>query len=514
MRISGFASGMDIDSMVQQMMKAKRIPVDKLGQKKQVLEWQRESYRELNAKMVNFRNNKLFNYNKVSTFSQVKSEVTGDTTAVSAKAVGNAVNGTMTIKVIDLAKPCNNTGSDIRSTGKSIDVTKILMDQKANFSAEGESVITNGMDISFKINGKQVNIDPNTMSMNDVISAINSQTDVQAVYDEGTGKVLLSTKETGKNSKIEITDDTQGFMSNVLKITNSSATGDDASFELNGLLTTRPSNSFTINGVEIKLNAKSTTSTTTITTSKDVDKIVNDIKDFINEYNDLIKLLNEKTKETRYRDFKPLTDDQRKELKESEITNWEAKAKSGLLAGDSILTKVLADMRLSIASEVSSTGNIKQIAAVGIETGTYKEVGKLYLKNEDKLRDALANDPDSVIALFTSNPPPTTDANGESVPPAHKALGIFQRLYNDVKTALDEMNKKAGTSSYSTSLSDTLNPESTIGKSIKALTDKMRTQNDNLKMLETRYYRQFTAMEVAMNKFNSQSASLFGMTNS
>lgn len=510
MRISGFSSGMDIDSMVKEMMTARRIPVNVLGQKKQVLEWQRESYQELNLKISNFRNNKLFNYNKTSTFAQVKSSLSGDTNAVTAKALGNAVAGTMTIKVIDLAQSGSNTGGDIRKAGQSIDITKTLMDQKANFSATGETAITSAP-MSFKINGKEINVDPTTMSMNDVIGAINSQTDVQAVYDEGTGRVLLSTKNTGASAKVVITNDTKGFMTNVFKADPLGKDGKDAKLELNGVVTTRSSNSFAINGVDIKLNAVSTTATT-ISTSKDLDKIVDDIKGFINEYNDLIKLLNDKTRETRYRDYQPLTDDQRKDMKESEITQWEAKAKSGLLARDGILTKALSDMRFSIAGEVSTTGNtsIKQLAALGIETGSYTELGKLNLKSEDKLREALTTNPDAVIALFTSNPPPTV-VNGVEVPPEHKKVGIFQRLYNDLKGALDGIKEKAGTSAYSTSIKENLNPDSIMGKAIKALTDKIRTQNENLKMLETRYYRQFTAMEVAMNKFNSQSSSLSGM---
>lgn len=66
MRISGLASGMDIDTLVQQMMKAKRVPLDKLNQQKQVLEWKRDNYRAINSQLVDFRNNKLFNYKKAN----------------------------------------------------------------------------------------------------------------------------------------------------------------------------------------------------------------------------------------------------------------------------------------------------------------------------------------------------------------------------------------------------------------------------------------------------------------
>ena len=55
MRISGLASGMDIDSIVSDMMKIKKMPLDKLKQEKQVMEWQRDDYREMNTLLLNFR---------------------------------------------------------------------------------------------------------------------------------------------------------------------------------------------------------------------------------------------------------------------------------------------------------------------------------------------------------------------------------------------------------------------------------------------------------------------------
>ena len=52
MRIGGLASGMDIDQLVGDLMKAERMPLDKLTQKKQYLEWQRDDYREMNKSLL------------------------------------------------------------------------------------------------------------------------------------------------------------------------------------------------------------------------------------------------------------------------------------------------------------------------------------------------------------------------------------------------------------------------------------------------------------------------------
>ena len=48
-RIGGLASGMDIDSIVEKLMQAERMPLNKAFQRKQTLEWQRDAYRNVNV---------------------------------------------------------------------------------------------------------------------------------------------------------------------------------------------------------------------------------------------------------------------------------------------------------------------------------------------------------------------------------------------------------------------------------------------------------------------------------
>ncbi len=56
MRIGGLASGMDIDQIVSDLMRAERIKVDKLYQQKQVMEWQKADYRDINLKLRSLYN--------------------------------------------------------------------------------------------------------------------------------------------------------------------------------------------------------------------------------------------------------------------------------------------------------------------------------------------------------------------------------------------------------------------------------------------------------------------------
>ena len=82
MRVSGFASGMDIDAIVLKMMQAKREPLNKLNQQKTKLEWQQEQYRDINIKLIDFRSNKLSNYGMTGSISAKQINVSGNSTAV------------------------------------------------------------------------------------------------------------------------------------------------------------------------------------------------------------------------------------------------------------------------------------------------------------------------------------------------------------------------------------------------------------------------------------------------
>lgn len=87
MRISGLSSGMDIDAMVKQLMTAAKVPLDKLNQQKQLLEWKREGYRTVSTTLVSF-NEKLSTLNKAEAINSKKATVTGATGVVTAKATG------------------------------------------------------------------------------------------------------------------------------------------------------------------------------------------------------------------------------------------------------------------------------------------------------------------------------------------------------------------------------------------------------------------------------------------
>ncbi|WP_027087244.1 flagellar filament capping protein FliD [Cohnella panacarvi] len=600
MRISGFSSGLDIDSIVKNLLKAQRAPLDKLNQQKTALEWQREQYRDVNIKMVDFRNNKLFNYGLQGTVSAKQVKTSGNTSAVSAKADSNAIAGSMTIEVKQLA-----TSSSIVSTAGvgTVDKNKTL--NQLNGGALNYTAV--GGKVAVTINGQTIQLDETIDTLNTMVAKINANKDmnVTAFIDGTTGKLSLTSKTGGPvpittggtllddfqlggltsssgigavdtavdtladlktSGKLSYTADGLGNVSfsmngsmitvnendtlnDLLNAINSDAgaavtaaidgttgkltiksdgsgsvavsgdlfakfnltgetVGQNAKVVINGIETERASNTFTENGVSITLNTISAGSITTLNVTSDTDKIVDSIKTFIKEYNDLLETVNNKVNEERYRKFSPLTSEQKAEMSEDEIKLWEDKAKSGLLRRDTTLTTMVDNMRLAAMTDITIDGVRVNLASFGIETGEWQQRGKLVIKDEAKLRQAIEANPAQVEQFFTQQ---TTQTDAKlKVSPTNPDNGLFNRLSNTLMTAIEDLSKKAGTSKYSISKDAAFLETSSISELLRSLDTKIYNANDRLNRLEVTYYKQFTAMETAMNRFQSQSSALFG----
>lgn len=122
MRIGGLASGMDIDTMVKDLMKAERIPLDKLKQKKQVLEWQRDDYRSMNTLLLNFRS-ELTTMRLSSTYRARGTTSTAES-KVTATASSAASLASYTIKVDKLATAATKVNTEgISKSNQKVDLS-------------------------------------------------------------------------------------------------------------------------------------------------------------------------------------------------------------------------------------------------------------------------------------------------------------------------------------------------------------------------------------------------------
>lgn len=414
-------------------------------------------------------------------------------TETQTKGLGEAVSASLTLADLqEMTSPLDETATD---------------EEKAKEKALRPAVYV------FSINGKSFSFAKDT-KIEDMITEINNSNDpdkganVTVTLDEATGKLSIQHDTAGGEVKLA------GNSYGLLKLFGGAETytekpgaitktkdGHDAVVFVNGeKLQNTNSNVVTINGVQLTLQEVTVTTTdftsseitgdnrAIINTQTDPDKVLETVKGFIKDYNDLIGKLNAKMDEVRYRDFAPLTDEQKAEMKESEITAWTEKAKSGLFKNNDIIGKVLSDMRSVITEQLGP------LSTLGITTGNYMEKGKLVL-DENKLRTALNNNPQLAIDLFQG-------------PPHAPDQGLFDKLNAKISGALDEISSRAGTNRFSMDLSSTFKEESVMGKKLKQYNDRIFLLQRNLSNLENRYYKQFAAMETAMNRLSTQASSL------
>ncbi|OCA84679.1 flagellar filament capping protein FliD [Bacillus sp. FJAT-27986] len=326
-------------------------------------------------------------------------------------------------------------------------------------------------------------------SLDNVISKVNSsRLGLNMFYDSFTDKISLTRKETGTFAKDlkDIQIDTSS-LAQALQLTSADyQAGANALLKINGLETQRTSNTFAMNGVTFTLKSEFTEAVT-VGINNDTTKVYDNIKGFVDKYNELIATIQGKVSEERNRNYLPLTDDERDSLSEKEVEKWENIAKTGMLRNDSILNGALDSMRGSFYSSVStSTGMYSSLSSIGITTTSdYMAGGKLEI-NETKIKQSLEDDPESVEALFASED------------------GILSKLQNNISAATDQLKARAGTS-LST------NATFTMGRDLTSIDDRISRFEDRLVQVENRYYKQFTAMEKAIQQANSQSGYLSSM---
>ncbi len=359
----------------------------------------------------------------------------------------------------------------------------------ANISAKDE----NGKDVhnNFIFTANQ--------SLNQVFSELNrSSVKVNGFYDEHTGKVNVTRTETGVFNEDGPEISFGGFFKDVLKL-DETQTADsgarNAVFTLNGLETERRSNMFTVSGVTVTLKGLTDTDEViTLGSVTDTDKVFDTIKKFVDEYNELVDFVNGKLTEERYRDYKPLTNEQRESMSDRDIEIWEEKAKSGMLRNDYALRSPFDKMRLDVYSSVNSSldTEFRHLSTIGITTSKdYLERGKLVI-NEDKLREAIEKDPEGVYQMFAA------DGN------TYEEKGIGRRMRDTLDQAITSLAERAG--GFRGKIA---NHQFTLGRELDSINNRITNFEYRLKQVEERYWRQFNAMESAVQRANQQGEMLF-----
>ncbi|CUB13248.1 Flagellar hook-associated protein 2 [Bacillus subtilis] len=489
-RITGLASGMDIDDIVSKLMQTERAPLDKLKQKKQTLEWQRDSYREVNTKIKELQDYMSKNTLTYPSTYQSKTVTSSNESVLTATGSASAPNSSYTVEVASLATAATYKANNY--TG----YTQGDYNLAFNVVAPGETT------------AKTVNISVTSAdTIDNVISKLNSSDlGVSAFKDkiwngtEYVETIAFSSKATGAGGSIQAADSaTADFMSGQLgfsldadnKLT-AYKEGTNAKVTINGFEMEKLTNNFTVNGVTYSIkNTTAATGPVTTSVSTDVDGIYNQIKEFVDKYNEMVDSLNEKLKEEKYRDYTPLTSEQKEAMSDKEVELWEEKAKSGLLRNDSSISTGTNQMRTDFYTQVNADGKTYQLTEFGITTSSaYQMRGHLEI-NEDKLKAKIQEDPQSVAALFTSG----------SNSSAYSDKGIMKRIGDTLKSTVKSIEAKAGNSTMGTN-------DYSIGKNLNTISTDITKMQDRLTTIENRYYSKFSAMDSAIQKMNEQASYL------
>lgn len=510
-RIGGLVSGMDVDGLVQKMMATQRAPLDKLFQKKQIAEWQRDAYRSVNTKIQAF--DTYMADNLVLKELNSKTANSSNSKLVDAKATGSAT-GTLSVEEVkQLASAGRLIGAQKHESATGS--TKLsALGVQAGSTIDIKAIQSNG---ALAEEATKINITED-MTIDQFISKVNSSNaGVTAIFENG--RFSFTAKNTGdvKNeAEIELTGaDALGFsVADLVNLDPSKKAkvidGQNAVFTVNGIETERTSNQFSISGYNLTLKEKFNQDTpVSITATSNIDEMVDKVKDFVKTYNGFVKDLTNQLQEPRYSDYPPLTDEQRKELSESEVKLWDEKAKSGLLSRDSILREGLSSMRSLIyqSNPGVEDSDFDTLFKIGITTTkNYNDGGMLEI-DEDKLRQALTENPEAVEQLLTS-----TGNQNDTVTKIDPSTGLESTIEADtrgfVKKIRDSLTNFKLAIETKAGRANMAEEKYSIGRDLKSTTERMDTLKRRLETIEQTYWKQFTAMEQAMNKASEQ-ASIF-----
>ncbi|MBD5550132.1 MAG: flagellar filament capping protein FliD [Lachnospiraceae bacterium] len=274
--------------------------------------------------------------------------------------------------------------------------------------------------------------------------------------------------------------------------------GRDAEIELNGAKFTSSKNVFEINGLTMSVHKK-TTDAITLTTEQDTDQIYDTIKNFFVKYNELINEMDKLYNAESASKYEPLTKEEKEALSDTEVEEWEKKIKESLLRRDSTLSSVSSAMKdvflTTFISDINgrNNGNDKYLSYFGIETLGYfkaKDNEKYAYhidgnaddsnvkNNEDKLRAAIANEPETVIEFFKK---------------------LSNNLYDTLTEKMDRSDYSSAFTVYNDKLLDT---------QLKSYESKISKEQEKLNDYIDRWYEKFSQMEVALSKLNSKESSL------
>lgn len=460
-------------------------------------------------KSYNLADNEIVSDEQLEKFTYSNEQAAKDKNAASIKEALKGVAGyTFNFDgTYVTAADSNGNSVDFSMTsveGGTLGLTKASASNKIN---SGSTLLDLGFkpeaDGTYKlnINGTEISLDKKS-TISSMMSAVNkSAAGVTMTYSSLTNSFTLESKEFGGAGKVEVGDTSLGRSLGLVDDngTVGASEGQNAIFEINGQEVYLNDNTYTLDGNTFTFNDNMTIGETyTVNIAKDSTTVKDALKKFVESYNKLIDdvygyIGKSPAKDDDGNTYEPLTNAEKDEMSEDEITKWEEKAKQGVLYNDSTVSTVMSQMRSALYTSVTlDDGSKFGIYNLGIKTSSeWSEHGKLQI-DENAFDKAFENNEDAIIKLFTDSDTGMMKKLNSVIDGAVKSSGAANTRGTLVR--------KAGKADSS------VTTDSTIYKEMVKMQDRLKELQDRYDTKEEYWWKVFTNMETAMADLNSQTS--------
>ena len=384
-------------------------------------------------------------------------------------------------------------------------------------SLETDGLVINGV----KISG--VTADTSIQGMIDKINT-NKDVGVKASYLSSTNQFVLISSETGSGREIQL----EGASADIFgAVKDAAGNYTDGNFEMgknaqvlvsygNGISTMieSSSNTFDLEGLRVTVSQEfgnvtqdasgvwnsDRSKAVTFSAKADVDGVTETVKKFIEEYNEMIKEINTQVTTRPDKAYGPLTEEQKDEMSEKSIENWEKKAKQGLLYNDATMRALSLDMQGVLTNLMANGANYKDLEEMGITISDDYLDGGTITFDEAKFKAAMTSDPEKVSDVFTGG----GDIKKGLASIIEDTLTPYATKYaNRNGNSYGRLIEEAGSEKIPLSIMN-----NQIYKDLKEMQSVLDTLNARLASEQDRYISQFTTMETLINQMNSQASYL------
>lgn len=512
-RITGMNSGLDTEAIIQELASARSMKVENMKKSQTKMSWKMDAWKELNTKIYDFYTSTLDSMRLKSGYKSMKTTVSDESVA-KVVSDGNTMKGTQKLEVKSLASSAfmsggkisvfshdEETGTDSYTASGSVTSGTTLYQLGLTTSDEEK------INFTVKVGDKTTDMTfAQSATIQDVLDQL-KKAGLNANFDEKNQRIYLGAKEDGAAGNFEITgvgeNGAQALKALGLDVNATeedlkahATPGVDAEIVLNGITYKGATNSFTINGLSIEVQ-KITSEPVTLHTDTDTSGIYDKIKEFLKKYNELINEMDKLYNAEDASKYKPLSNEEKDEMSETEVKEWEDKIKSALLRRDGTLSSISDVLKMTMLEGVTLDSGKKMVLSMyEINTLSYfnakeNEKNAYHIfgdpddadtkAEKDKLKAAIAENPDEVIEFFTK---------------------LSQTMY-------DKLHDRMGSTDYSSAF--TVYNDKEMKKEYESYKTKIEEEQKKMNAYIDNWYSKFSKMETALAKMQSKSTAITGM---